>query len=124
MKQQPHTEEQSSNKPLWKVLNEKRTVKKVRISPYSDDAIYLVGEKDSPTEWAIIKVLGQVNGHDLTEMKVNADYTALAVNNLNGIAEALDNVLKMTCQDYIHAKEGSFVPAWFLEAKEALANIS
>ncbi len=103
-----------ANKPLYKVLNEQRTQGEITVEnhgQFSNGRSLIVGGK------CIISTFGQ-NASE-SEIEANAQYTALAVNNLASLAEALESL----CDSYY---KGDLIPNMerkFQKAKEALNRI-
>ena len=85
-----------SKQPLYKVLNEDRTQGKWQVSKYP--AIGYPNVIKSEFTSSHIALMGlPTEGEDNTvEAEANAQYTALAVNNLHHLAEALENILSHT----------------------------
>lgn len=106
--------------PLYKVLNEKRTCKEW----VADNTQITTGFE--PADETIFD--GQPQGEypaawerNINEAKANAQYTALCVNNLESVADALMAMVKIFEKEY---KEGTIGHRYICQAKEALALIS
>src|SRR5689334_3216611 len=82
-------------KPLYKVLNSERTQGNIEIDfttaftnlNKTNTSIYLLADS---------RITNTAHGMNLEEAKANAQYTALAVNNLHHLAEALEYVINNT----------------------------
>lgn len=94
----------TNTQPLYKVLNEQRTQ----------------GEWETPdnTIWSGQDEIGKFLYHGNSANKANAQYTALAVNNLHHLAEALEALTKWV----IHNTDAT--PTALINAREALSRIS
>lgn len=132
MKQQPQTEEQSSNKPLWVRLNEERTQGEWYVKDgdkkYGSDRMFpslMMGEV-CKGGWHTGNTPSVVfnNSHDQEHESImaNVEYTALAVNNLHILANQLERILNI--EDGAFGLKGFNVEKLKAEIKEALAKIS
>ena len=118
MKQQPHTEEE--RKPLWKVLNEQRTQGELELNPFGRKDILQINNGEAE-RWQMGNFC-TCYGENETERMANTNYTALAVNNLHILAEALQKQI-----DEWHSKDSNFhkqEPPSLKAAREALSKIS
>jgi len=140
------TTETNNTKPLYKVLNEQRTqgiwtVGKNRIEDYPEtynlSRSYRKGHIciDAPTwEQMAIFYRHEINEND-KETECNVSYTALAVNNLASLAEALEPFIKLADAVLADTLKTSESPLYgyndvvlyvkdLVAAKEALRKIS
>jgi len=118
-------------KPLYHILNEQRTQGDWTISGICDTSLIVGTPPDN-----YIDILCTTPGHSIkafdklpeneSERVANAKYTALAVNNLSHIAEALEEFTKIDITKYIHTdlEEGRELHWLVSKAKEALQHIS
>ena len=103
---------EQSKQPLYKVLNEQRTQ-----GEWNEDGLAIVGPRPE------IEICVMTNDEDVKgEAYANAQYTALAVNNLHLLAEALEEMIK----EAHHANLTGMATSPFVltRAKEALNKIS
>lgn len=106
---------ETTTKPLYKVLDEKRSKGFIEVSNESEPDLTL---------WIKSKVSEQTNQHECIgtiwandKTEANAQYIALCVNNMAGIVEALEGLIKAA--DHSNCDSISVD-----KAKEALSKIS
>ena len=110
---------QSPSLPLWKLLNEKRTQGEVKATTETYLGFYELKFPDHETLCTVPKV--NVNERYIA----NAEFTALAVNHLASLAEALTNLLSSYKADFYNITGGELNNTEaVLQAKEALNKIS
>lgn len=119
---------ESKQQPLYKVLNEQRTQERwhsIATNPNHDTfklLVYGQSEKRNGTGTLYIATLKEdtIWNYNKEEVKANAQYTALAVNNLATIAENLERILDRIEESNLQEN----FPSAYKRAKEALAAIS
>lgn len=113
------TTQHSGQQPLYKVLNQKRTQGKFYVVENYPSLIICMTPRH--------EAAGEVPGYALIiaqpttqeeHQQYNAKYTALAVNNLHILAEALDSLSK-----WVTMNTGG-MPIELIQAKQALSKIS
>ena len=116
--------------PLYKVLAEKITQGEWKLSQL-DDYSLITGKIPSHTDILCSNPIETIkmfdNLPDEETCKANAKYTALAVNNLHHLAEALENLIKQateTTKDLVAFNGADILDAAIDKAKEALTRIS
>lgn len=118
-------EKEQAKKPLYKVLNERRS-KEIfeqlgrpnQIYPY-ETKLTIKGDS--------LHLVGILYGDNTTQSEANAQYTALAVNNLHHLAEALEGMMGAYDSLLISFKKTQrleIIHPSYDKAKEALAHIS
>ena len=103
---------QDTKAPLWKELNEQREAKNEWAVSKDGGYIYEKESDDPCRNFAVLELPSK--NHFFKTGNIHLQYTALAVNNLHILAEALEVV-------YQNTPEGSVLN---LKAKEALSKIS
>ena len=117
-----HNHDNKEAKPLYKVLNEKRTpgILQLEENPFWGNRIR-VNTPDNETGLTTIFVVEDYT-ENKEQAKANAQYTALAVNNLHILTALAEHITDMGNDAYL---EGH--PEWneiVKQAKEALKKIS
>ena len=77
--------------PLWKVLNEQRQ----QVTFYHGHGSFIITSNGVEPICQFYSVLGQA---DNSKRVANAQYTALAVNNLHHLAEALEKIKELSSE--------------------------
>lgn len=99
--------------PLWKQLNEARTQGEWRTEVY-----ILISYKGMKN----ICNMGIANFLPANEVEANANYTALAVNNLHHLAEALELIKENCTKTFMaYAASNQIVPAYILNTLGAIS---
>ncbi len=112
---------QQTQQPKYKVLNEQRTQGEwYSKAALSSDFTYI---RYVTTEKGIIANIRHRKELELLENLANAEYTALAVNNLHHLAEALEDMIGLW-QSLSEVLPPTKNEVAFSKAKEALARIS
>ena len=109
---------QDTTKPLWQRLNEERTPKEWVLQGMGSDK-YLRQDNNGGvlcefTDYTSVTFLSK------QEFEANAQYTALAVNNLHHLAEALEELIEVFKGAWATEKDKET----YNKAKEALSRIS
>lgn len=126
---------ETNNKPLYKVLNEKRTGGEwgMYISEKGKDGCSraYINSSFPHDMYETICTMSGLNGNEAGEnAKINAQYTALAVNNIAHLAEALEGLMNnpMPNPNMYNAADYFDRQSKYMEAKdkarEALKRIS
>lgn len=110
-----------TNKPLYQVINEQRTQGKWDMFPFSKNCLTIQSDKwrqDKRGNY-ICEIIQKRDAGDLNdEDKINAQYIALAVNNLAEIAAILEDIANTKVESVLDAA------LMKVKAKEALKKIS
>lgn len=110
-------------KPLYKVLNEERTQGELYIVETFPSLVFCNTQMHEAAQiLPASPILIAQPTTDSCQQKTNAEYTALAVNNLHVLAEALENMIRAIEFDGEALPDIAQVAAE--EAKEALSRIS
>ena len=117
---------ETNTKPLYKILNEERPQGEWHIINWGEQSQLRDGNKN---ELAMFNRNGKFDsGIPNTEWSAAANYTALAVNNLHHLAEALENIISEWEQESkaftILTGDTIQEPENITKAKEALNRIS
>lgn len=117
--------QQESKQPLYKVLDSERTKGNLRVAEYASCISLLLDKTNGETMYTFC---------DFTaDMLKDAQYTAIAVNNLASLAEALEKINDNCIKTFeAYAAEKTAIPSYILNtlgaisetAKEALSRIS
>lgn len=115
---------EQTTKPLWKLLNEQRTQGNLEVDIIEKEGEIHLLPNNKPEVFCSFYCLPFDE-----KIKPNAQYTALSVNNLHHLAEALEGIAKMNNKDFansFHSKEETAKQIMFMGqlAKEALNRIS
>lgn len=110
----------TTKQPLYKVLNEQRTQGILTVDNGAEPDLTLWIKKPEPNPGNISECIATVWANDKTE--ANAQYTALAVNNLANLADEMQNFIDNVIYDKkIYENQLSYFTRRF---REALTRIS
>lgn len=116
---------QTETKPLWKVLNEKRTqgkwIFKNQGSLPDDEGRLLCLRSELNSGY--ISQFQQIGEHK-NDAEANAQYTALAVNNLHLLAQALQDLLNEVKVGKLNIRKDFSLINAHAQASNALSRIS
>ena len=121
-------------KPLYQRLNEQRTNGNWSISPLDGRIVTYPTNQSISAPIGVMTPCYTKSKHifsetDIEKVKANAEYTALAVNNLHLLAEALEKamqIIERLDEEYSDAtdRHSSYTRGEYNSLKEALARIS
>ncbi len=115
---------ETNSKPLYKVLNEKRLNDnwKGYADATKEDGGYTATIMSDGHTWTTT-IMCYMFGHTKEQSEANAQYTALAVNNLASMAEALENFINWADESNM-SKLSLYDRGVISKAKEVLKRIS